>query len=574
LKTKWTFPALLLLLLAGCATRVPPPSLDLADEPPTANAETILEEAEGLYLYGLDLYRAGRWEAAGRSFEKAVRALDEGPDGGFREADDERAARLLHAKAVYYRDRCEGKLDLEGPPIPAIQPEPTVFGVPDTTTAEVERWVEYFAERARKTFARWLERSGRYETMMKAILEEEKIPGDLYYLAIIESGLNPNAYSRAHAVGMWQFIGGTGRLYDLQADHWYDARRDPELSGRAAARHLKDLYETFGDWYLSLAAYNCGEGRVLREISRSGTRDYWGLKRLPKQTREYVPKYLAARRIAQDPEKYGFHVVPDPPLRYDTIRVYESTSLDAVATCAGASLHEIEELNPAIRRNVTPPTRASVELRLPSGTADRVRECIQTLPTDEKLAWQEYRVERGDALSTIARRYGTTVSMIEQMNDLQTRRLRVGQTLLVPQGAEAHVAAHTETRKEAAAAPGDRTPYRYSVRKGDTLSKISKLFAVTVPEIQEWNGLSSPRKLRAGDDLVMYLPSIVAENLGLEAKVETGKVYYTVRRGDSLHSIARRHGVSAEEIARWNGIGLTQTIHPGDRVLVLKGTDL
>ncbi|RPJ43927.1 MAG: LysM peptidoglycan-binding domain-containing protein, partial [Candidatus Latescibacterota bacterium] len=267
-------------------------------------------------------------------------------------------------------------------------------------------------------------------------------------------------------------------------------------------------------------------------------------------------------------------VVPDPPLRYETVRVYESTSLAAVADCAGASLHEIEELNPAIRKSVTPPTRASVELRLPTGTADRVRECMQSLPTEEKVAWQEYRVVRGDALSTIARRFDTSVSTLEQMNNLKSRRLGVGQTLLVPRTVEARVASHAEARKEPAPPPGDRTAFRYTVRKGDTLSKLSKLFAVSVGEIQEWNRLGSPRSLRAGDALVLYLPEIVAENFGLARDAETGQTYYTVKRGDTLHSIAKRHQVSAEEIARWNGIGIRDTIHPGDRVLVLKGTDL
>jgi membrane-bound lytic murein transglycosylase D len=561
-----------LFLLVGCASRVGPPLVDPIEDSPAASDETVFEEAEGLYLHGLDLYRSGRWDAAERSFEKALRVLAEGPDGGFHEEETRRAARLLHAKALYYRDRSAGKYEEEGPlpPLPADKP---VAGVPDTTNGSVERWVEYFAGRAQKTFARWLERSGRYEAMMKKILEEENLPTDLYYVALIESGLNPHAYSRSHAVGMWQFIKGTGRLYDLQADYWLDERRDPELSGRAAARHLKDLYETFGDWYLSLAAYNCGEGRVLREIARSGTRDYWKLSRLPKETREYVPKFLAARRVAQHPEKYGLRVVPDPPLRYETIRVYETTSLDAVADCAGASLREIEDLNPAIRKSVTPPSRASIELRLPPGTSDRVRECFQSMPIGERLAWEEYRVRKGDVLSTIARRFGTTISAIEEMNSLKNHRLRVGQTLLVPHTVRTRVASHAETKTETPAPPGDRMAYRYTVRKGDTLSKLSRLFAVSVPEIQEWNNLDSPRHLRAGDPLVLFLPSIVAENFGLSSHGEAGKLYYTVKRGDTLNSIGRRHGVSATDLARWNGIGLRATIHPGDRIVILKGKD-
>jgi len=586
----------LAMLAAGCASRVPPPSPGDGARPirvPAARSETerLLAEGDATYRHGLDLYRAGRWESALQAFDHTLTHLASIAMDDVSSANLRQDIELLRAKTVYYRDRCRQKEDEYASALPPPPPPIVESGaIPDTDNGSVDRWIAYFNGRARDTFARWLERAGRYEAMMKTILAEENIPTDLFYMAIIESGLNPNAYSRAHAVGPWQFTSGTGRIYDLYADWWYDERRDPELASRAAAKHLKDLYEVFGDWYLSLAAYNVGEGRVKREIRRSSSNDFWKLKRLPRETRDYVPKFLAARRIAKNPEKYGFNVVPYGPIRYETVYVHEATSFEAVAVCAGASVREIEELNPAIRRSVTPPSRSRVPLRLPEGTSDKVLDCFAAIPTEERVTWEEYRVRSGDALSVIARRYGTTVDVLMEMNKLRSRhRIRAGWTLLVPRMMKMRVPPSPEEEavetavtasEEASAAPegvpsssGVTGRYRYTIRKGDTLSELARIFAVSVEDLQTWNGIGSPRRLRAGDPLVLFVPALVAENLGLTPD-EAEKLTYTVRRGDTLHEISRRHGVSLENLTRWNKLSRRDPIHPGDRLVIYPGKDM
>lgn len=562
-----------LLLLTGCAGRVPPPATP--DPVRTeravheANQRLVLMRAEEVYHFGLDLYRAGQWEMAGRSFHQALDILDQKETDYFDDVDLRRSAALLRAKTIYYKDRCT----VNNEPEPELPIETVIHTetIPFDYNSKVEHWIRYFNGAGRESFHRWLERAGRYEKLMKGILTEENLPTDLFYIAMIESGLNPNAYSRAHAVGPWQFISGTARLYGLHTDWWYDERRDPELSCRAAANYLKDMYESFGDWYLAFAAYNYGEGRIRRAIRHSGTTDFWMLRRLPRETRNYIPKFLAARLIALNPEKYGYHIVPDPPITYETVELRETTSLDAIAQCAGASLREISELNPAIRRSTTPPSRSSIEVRVPVGTAKRVEQCIATIPVEERVTWEQYRVRRGDALSAIAGRYRTTVGVLVEMNNLRSRhRIREGQTLLVPRQTMMRVAAKLETTPSG---NENMRKCRYAVRKGDTLSGLARMFGLSVDDIQTWNGISRAGNIRAGESLSLFLSAKTADNFRLEAD-ENGVVRYTVRRGDSLYIIGQRHGVSIRDLAEWNGISTRDPIHPGDRLVIYADTGL
>jgi membrane-bound lytic murein transglycosylase D len=248
------------------------------------------------------------------------------------------------------------------------------FDVPIQTNRQVRAYLVYFSTERKEIIRRYLARSSRYLPLIKEIFQENGLPEDLAYLAMVESGFNPHAYSRAHACGMWQFIKGTGLRYGLAIDSYVDERRDPEKSTRAAAKYLLDLYKQFGSWYLAAASYNCGEGRVQRELDQSSHKNFWDLSDhqcLPNETKNYVPQMIAATIIAKNPEKFGFKNVPYlPPLKYERVKVDEPTSLKATAVAINVPLEEIQMLNPELRRGITPPDTPSYTLNLPLGSTE------------------------------------------------------------------------------------------------------------------------------------------------------------------------------------------------------------
>jgi membrane-bound lytic murein transglycosylase D len=309
------------------------------------------------------------------------------------------------------------------------------WDIPIEFNAAVDRWLVYYQRRGRGSFQMHLTRAGRYEPAMRAIMREHGLPQDLVYLSMIESGYDPNAYSRAHAVGLWQFLESTGRRYGLRIDEWVDDRRDPILATRAAAAYLKDLYEEFGDWYLAAAAYNGGSRRVWRAIRRTGSRDFWTLVRrgyFAQETRDYVPKFIAAALIAKQPDKYGFHVRTAPILSYDVGRVPDATSLSVIAEAAGVELAEVEALNPQLIRGVTPPGD-SYYVRLPARTGSSFAVNYARIPADERLRAIEHTVRRGDTLAKLAKAYGSDLSAIRSANPgVRPRRLEVGQRVFIP----------------------------------------------------------------------------------------------------------------------------------------------
>lgn len=311
----------------------------------------------------------------------------------------------------------------------------TSWDVPITLNDAVDRWLVYFQTRGRERFRTYLSRAGKYETMMRAALRDHGLPEDLVYLSLIESGYNPNAYSRAHAVGLWQFIASTGRMNGLRIDYWVDERRDPVRATEAAADHLKSLYSEFGSWYLAAAAYNGGRNRVRRSIWRSGSRDFWTLARrryLHRETRDYVPKLIAAALIAKEPDRYAFRVEPSEPLKYDVVRVSDATGLDVIAEAAGASVAEVAELNPALIRGVTPPGE-TYYVRVPRRSAARFAVNFARLAPEHRVRAVRHVVRSGDTFYRIARVYGSDISAIQALNPhVHPRRLRVGQHLLIP----------------------------------------------------------------------------------------------------------------------------------------------
>lgn len=470
------------------------------------------------------------------------------------------------------------------------------FDIPIFVNDSVERWITYFQTTARKHFVRWLERSGRYIPMMRKILRENGLPEDLVYLSMIESGFNTAAFSRARASGPWQFISATGKRYGLKADWWIDERRDPEKSTIAAAQHLKDLYDQFQSWYLAYASYNAGAAKIDKAIRRYNTEDFWEMTRgryLKSETKNYVPKMIAAALIAKDPEKYGFTDIQyEPPLAYDKVVIPEPTDLEVIAKAAGVSVEEIRTLNPELKRWFTPPHYPNYELKLPVGAGTRFSAEYEKLKPAERLAFQYHRLTRHQSLSSIARRYGLSVEALMKFNGIQqARRLRPGTVLVIPVSGDAALALNQppppeeerpvrrasrslRARRSLAEPPagseaprtavlsGNRTVY--TVTSGDTLWSISRSFNVTVSQLRRWNNLRSGRRIQAGQKLAIEAPA--AEGGEKNAKVVAGgrsALEYRVKSGDTLFAIARNNDVSLEELRRLNRLQAGEPLRSG-----------
>jgi len=431
-------------------------------------------------------------------------------------------------------------------------------GVPVDANARVAASIRFFQTRGRQTYLTWMRRAGRYRDLIVPILRHEKLPEDFFYLAMIESGFNPRAYSRAHASGLWQFIRHTARLEGLSIDHWVDERRDPVRSTRAAARHLKALYANLGDWRLAAAAYNAGPGRVSRAIAAAGTRDFWRLK-LPTETRNYVPLFMAAVVISKDPALFGFDAIEvDPPLRYEEARLSRFVDLKVAARIMGISVGQLRQLNPELRRVITPPKSRSYHLRVPPGKAARLVREYARLPASAKTGVYEYLVQRGDNISTIAAAFGVSVRLVADANSLGNANLiHPGQTLYVP--------AAEGVRASRALGKG-RPGLRYKVRRGDSLSAIAQRFGVTVAQLRAWNGLRGDL-IRRGQELRVGEVVSAPPRKPTLTTADDGRRLHTVDGGESLWSIARQFEVTVDDLRVWNGLRGT-TIYPGQKLVV------
>lgn len=313
--------------------------------------------------------------------------------------------------------------------------ETVEWDIPIEMNDAVESWLHYYQTRGRESFEITLARAGRYERLMREIFRRKELPEDLVYLSLIESGFQGTAYSRARAAGLWQFVPATARIYDLEISHWVDERYDPIAATAAAAEYLEDLYREFGDWYLTVAAYNAGPGRVHRAMRRAGSRDFWKLAELRvlrRETRNYVPKLIAAALIAKQPEKYGLRERPEPIATFDFGYVPDATSLDVVADAAGVPLEEILALNLHLIRGITPPGE-EFRVRVPAGRPRVFTENYANVPPSERVRSVVHIVRRGENLGRIARRYGARMSAIRAANEgLDPSRLSVGQRLVIP----------------------------------------------------------------------------------------------------------------------------------------------
>jgi len=368
----------------------------------------------------------------------------------------------------------------------------------------VERMITLLSERKHKDFQLWLDRYAQYASTIRPILASYEIPEELIFLAMIESGLNPKAYSYAHAVGPWQFIYSTGKRYNLKRDWWVDERRDMIKSTHAGAQYLKDLYEEFDNWYLAMAAYNTGEARVRRTIRREGHRDYWRMITLPRQTRNYVATVLAAAIIGQDPERYGLTLKDPIQWEFDIVEVERSLDLDRIARTLRVDYQNLIAINPELRQGVTPPRKTPYPLRVPKGKGDIDPKNLADIPTSDKIDYQVHYVRRGETLSTIARRYGVSLTKLVQANKIRNRnRLSVGQKLIIP-APKSYASTSSSRSKSRAPSASKYDKHVYTVRKGDTLGHIAESYNTSAKNIRYWNGLRYGQHIYPGQKLKIY----------------------------------------------------------------------
>lgn len=443
----------------------------------------------------------------------------------------------------------------------------------------IDKFIRYFQTAGRSKFELYLTRSGKYADMMRGILATYGLPGDLIYLALIESGFSPKAYSVARAAGPWQFIAGTGRRYGLRIDWWADERRDYEKSTHAAASYLKDLYGMFESWPLATAAYNAGEGKIQKAVTRYKSEDYVELIRhryLKQETKDYVPKMIAALTIAKEPEKFGFVGVKyEDPLEFDKVTVPGGTDLTTLGRIIGVPYESLREWNPELRRFCTPPNREEYEIRLPKGYGKIAEEQMEEIHASANVNFLLHAVKKGETLESLANRYHTTAPILQELNGLKKPGIGRNARLVIP------IAGLSEEEavpgKEVSAGQVEAALKRLDdvarrtrtvrVRKGDTLSRISRRTGVPVGDLAEANGLNAKSRLKAGSRL--RLPgsgthqakkSVAPDKRGVKEK------RHVVRRGDTLSKIAKVYGVTPEQLSERNNLKEGQTL-PRGRVL-------
>ena len=521
--------------------------------------------------------------------------------------------------------------------------QPAVEDIELQINADVLRYIAFFTGNGRSTFERWLKRSGRYMELFRSVLQKEGLPPDLVHLVFVESGFNVNARSCAAAVGPWQFMRSSAQLFGLNVNQWVDERRDPEKATVAAARYLKHLYGIFGDWPLALASYNAGEGTIMRAIQHQGTTNYWEL-RLPKQTEEYVPQFMAALAISRDPVKYGFGDIElDDPMRFDEVAMKGAVDLRSIAKLAECSFDELKELNPSARTAMLQGQNGITTVRVPEGKSELIQKNLSAdieLPTVNLTV--RHRVRRGETLRTIAGEYSVNPMELARANNLgRGRPLRRGMLLTVPASFRAPRPEVISTDADGDGDPRASTDYVprrriglpgkvdgnsavverviHTVKRGETLRSVADKYGVSVADLRKWNRLTTPGvrfgtrlRIHGQDDGASVVKKnkaaakakdsaapapkakaavaarhdrnersdkLVADAATLDAPAG-GKAYqngdaeripakrtHTVRVGETLNDIARRHNVSADDLRKLNGLRGGR-VTPGQRLIL------
>ena len=465
---------------------------------------------------------------------------------------------------------------------------PTIAGVkpiPRIMNSSVQKWISRFAYGdQRKHFKRWIERSGKYLPMIFEIIDQEGMPRDLAYLAMIESGYNPTVSSYARAVGLWQFISATAKRNGLTVNGYVDERRNPVKATRAAVKHLRDLYFYYNEnWFLGLAGYNVSERRIRQAMKRYKTDDFWKLGwPLPRQTRDYIPKFLAAVEIMKNPRKFGFTPPEMRQIRYDDYVIDRQASLDVIAQAAGVHEEIIRELNPELTIYITPEITANnpfYTVQLPEGTKGRFSVAFNRIPKNELVTKLLYNVRRGDTISEISELFKASTRQIMLVNNIRDpRKLRIGQKITIPRPSSGFTPQYIENSISASTAPAVpadaelRQKIEYSVKKNDTLWDIAQAHNVSVRNMQTWNGLSRNRYIYPDQKLIVWQPQSAGNKVRARAGTNSSSIQssrpavHTVRRGESVARIGKLYNISVKDLLAWNNLTSRSIIYPGDTI--------
>ena len=485
------------------------------------------------------------------------------------------------------------------PPIPRL----SGLTVPVTLNRRVLKYITFFQGKGRYSFAKWYSRMGRYEEIIIPILDKYRLPRELIYQAMIESGFQNDAVSSASAVGLWQFVRRTGDSYGLRYDGWVDGRRDFIMATEAAAQHMSDLYRRFNSYHLSLAAYNAGVGNVSKAITKANSNDLFMINRLGHlkgASGIYVPKILAAMIVGQDPSLYGFHTLKkEPPLRFEVVEVPGGLELGIYARYAKVGRDELVTLNPSLRRGYTPPDAGGYPLRVPIRAKERLESVLKSLELRQPQLFYEHRVRFGESISDIAYSYYVSRRVIKQINELTSNRLEVGSVLLIPRNTKKKPREILTDTLLVAADPRlkftytDRQLVYFPVRRSVSIEQVASFFNITPSEVSVWNSLDLTARLQRGMAVRLY----IAENFDLTSALlarpdqvklvdpsstEGGEsleyaerrrerkikqIRHKVRNGQTLARIAKRYKVNVKDLRAENNLRRHSSIYAG---LVLK----